>query len=220
MKHTDVPPSKFSTIAPNRGRKIDFTLEHAWNRFLNGFEVHSHYGTIVEKYDKYSFNRYMIDWHEYIRGISRRHGVMIRLKAGIIDGPIDDFYHFFGGGLDGLKGYPFYSIEGRKMLQMTAAYRIVIWSDMKLRMGFLQLRNFALSAYGEMGNAWDKGGPDFNSMKRDVGMQFRFDMNAFYSFPLRFFVDVAYGLDKFVNRKEQYGNEYRTYIGLLFDFPD
>jgi len=220
IKHTDMPPSKFSFIAPNRGRKIDFTFEHAWNKFLNGFEINSRYGTIVGTYDKYSFNRYMVDWHEYIRGISRRHGVMIRLKAGIVDGPVDDFYNFFAGGLDGLKGYPFYSIEGRKMLQMAAAYRMVLWPDMKMRMGFLQLRNFAVSVYGEAGNAWNKGWPDFRLMKRDIGMQFRLDMNAFYSFPMRFFVDVAYGLDKFVNRKEHYGNEYRTYIGLLFDFPD
>jgi hypothetical protein len=34
------------------------------------------------------------------------------------------------------------------------------------------------------------------------------------------FVDASYGLDRFVNRDIVYGEEWRFYFGLLFDFLD
>jgi len=220
-QYIKITPARFSRIAPNSGLKTYMLTEHAWNRFLKGFEVNSNYGTIVEQYDKYSFNRYELKLVKYLPGLSYRHGIMAGLKAGVVDAPVDDFYNFFAGGLDGLKGYPFYSIEGTKFLQFDFSYRAVLFSDMKLRMGFLQLRDMALSMYAQAGNAWSsKNLPDMESFKKDAGVQFRLTMNAFYSFPMCFYFDVSYGFDKFVNKKQQYGGEYRTYMGLMFDFPD
>lgn len=220
FNHHAVMPTRFSRIVPQKGMSIQIKAEHAWNRFLNGFDVHSNYGTIVEQYDTYSFNRFRIDWRQYFPGFNKRHGIMTRIQTGILDAQVEDFYNFFAGGLDGLKGYPFYSIEGRKMVMAKAAYRAVLLSDMQVSLGFLRLRNAAVSLYGEIGTAWDTGLPEPSLFRRDAGVQVRLAFNAFYTYPLCLFVDVAYGFDQFRHKRQTYGHEYRTYVGLMFDFPD
>ncbi|MEZ4763143.1 MAG: hypothetical protein R3C26_08080 [Calditrichia bacterium] len=42
-----------------------------------------------------------------------RHTLTLRMQGGFIDTKVDSFF-IFGGGLVGLKGYPFYSVEGRR----------------------------------------------------------------------------------------------------------
>jgi hypothetical protein len=43
---------------------------------------------------------------------------------------------------------------------------------------------------------------------------------SFYSYPMSFFFDSAYGLDRFSHAGQSYGGEWRFYMGLLFDFLD
>ncbi|MFH1941126.1 MAG: hypothetical protein ABIL68_03400 [bacterium] len=218
--HTSVPPSVLSGIAPTSGRTITLQIDRCWQRFLNGFVVHPQYGTIIEQFDHFDYEQILLDWREYRPSFLKNHSLVFRLRAGLIDQPVHSFYHFFAGGLDGLKGYPYYSIEGRKLLHLGLAYRFPVFRKMGLRFLFLNFDKLFLSLYGDAGNAW--GGTEASDArwKKVIGIQLRLSVFSFYSYPLSVFVDAAYGLDGFEHRNQTYGEEWRFYFGILFDFLD
>ncbi|OYV85966.1 MAG: hypothetical protein B7Z63_04705, partial [Ignavibacteriae bacterium 37-53-5] len=80
-----------------------------------------------------------------------------------------------------------------------------------------------LSAYGDVGNAWD-GTPIGTRFKKDAGAELRFSGFSFYSFPTALFFDAAYSFDRFSEQVPQfktyatYGKEWRFYFGLTFSF--
>ncbi|HEX9935293.1 MAG TPA: hypothetical protein VGB38_08865, partial [bacterium] len=215
-----VLPSVYSGIAPRHGRNLSLWIDRMHQRFMEGFEVHQDYGTLQEVYQKYYYTQFFLDWKEYFPGLGRNHGTFLRLQLGCIDRPVDDFYHFFAGGLEGLKGYPFYSIGGTNMAQVGLAYRLPVWKKVGAQwMGF-HLDNVFLSLYGQAGNAWQGARVTLPEWKKDAGLQLRMGMFSFYSYPLAVTVDAAYGLDRFDLNGRSYGREWRFYFGLLFDFLD
>ncbi len=220
LTHRYILPSLVSRVAPTRGRFVTLQIGRAWQRFLNGFEVSQDYGTIVEKYKHYNYEQVLLDWKEYLPFFWDNQSIVLHLRAGIIDQPIESFYNFFAGGLDGLKGYPYYSIEGRKLLQLGLAYRFPLFKKIGVRFLFMNFDRLYLSLYGDAGNAWDRGNIRSIKWRRDVGLQFRLGLVSFYSYPASLFFDAAYGLDKFTHREEKYGGEWRIYFGILFDFLD
>ena len=215
-----IQPSVYSGIAPAQGRKITLTAKRSHNKFIDGFEIHKNYGTLVETYKTYTFYSFNMDWYEYLPGIFNNHSLALRLKAGYIDRPVDDFYYFFGGGLEGLKGYSFYSLQGRKLLQLDAAYRFPVYTNMNTRLGFIHLHDLYVSLYAQAGNIWSSKGFPEEEIKKDAGIQLRLKMFSFYNFPLCLTFDSVYGFDRYQLRGNTYGDEWRFYFGILFDFLD
>jgi len=195
-----VSPSVMSSIAPRSGRVLNLTLTQAWQSYGDSAAVSEKHGTPIDIYSHHSYRQAELDWREYMPGLLSDHSMAFRLRAGYIDDSIPSFYHFFAGGLDGLKGYPFYSLEGRKLLHLGLAYRFPIFRRMNMRFLFLHMDKLFLSLYGDAGNAWNHGGMDFSQWKRDVGVQMRLSLVSFYAYPMSLFVDASYGLDRFVNR--------------------
>ncbi|NQT27805.1 PD40 domain-containing protein [candidate division KSB1 bacterium] len=218
--HQAVEPTMHSVIAPSAGRKIELETLYSRNNFIEGFEVHTDYGTLVETYVPYNYFQCQLDWREYVPSLIPSHSVALRLKAGWIDRNVDSFYDLFAGGLDGLRGYPYYSIEGRKLLQFGAAYRFPIWRKTGLRFLFINIDQIWGSVYADIGDAWNSDKTEDIQWRRDAGAQLRMNLFGFYGFPLRFFMGAAYGLDTFERVGVQYGHEWRPYFGLLFDFLD
>jgi len=215
-----VPSTVVSPMAPTQGRVIIASIERYWQRFLDGFEVHQDYGTLVETYSNYDYNQFFVDWREYLPGLIKNHSLALHVRGGFIDKPVHSFYNFFGGGLDGLKGYPYYSIEGRKLIHMGLAYRLPVSLNMQIRFWFLHFDKLFISIYGQAGEAWSNGGFETTRWKKDVGLQMRLGLVTFYSYPMSVFFDAAYGLHRFTFKEQSYGGELRTYFGLLFDFLD
>lgn len=215
-----VKPSVSSDIAPDGGGKLTLQAKWSHNKFLNDFEVHKNYGTLVEVYKPYDFYSLEMDWHEYLPGLVKDHSIALRLKAGYLDRPVDDFYYFFGGGLDGLKGYSFYSLQGRKLLQLDVAYRFPVCTNINTRLWFLHLHKLYLSVYAQVGNIWSSEKFYTADIKRDAGVQLRLKMFSFYNFPLCLTFDSVYGFDRYRLRGNWYGEEWRFYFGILFDFLD
>ena len=213
-----VSASVYSDVAPRRGRSIALRLERASQRFMEGFAVHQNYGTLIELYRRYDYNQVYFDWKEYLPGFWQDHAIALRLQAGGIDRPVDGFYHLFAGGMDGLKGYPYYSIGGTKMVQFGLAYRFAVVKNMGLRLLWLNMDNLFLSLYGQAGQAWEMEKIPASNWKRDAGAQLRVGFFSFYAFPMSLTFDAAYGLDQFKSGGNQYGGEWRYYFGLLFDF--
>ena len=137
----------------------------------------------------------------------------------------DSFFNFFGGGLLGIQGYPFYSIEGNRMIMSKLDFRIPIFREKHYPMGWFVLQNSVVGLMLQAGDAWNpEQGSFFNNfqLKRAIGIQWRFQGVSFYNFPTAIEVEYHQPLNQFkriVNEKEiNYGNEGRTYLKILFDF--
>ncbi len=215
------PPGIHSRINPTGGRKVDLQLSHEWNKFFVGYSTENENILPQKEYTHYSINKVEVDWSEYV-GIpwSRRQALHLTFRGGYIDRPVDSFFNFFAGGLPGLRGYPYYAVEGRKMAVARAVYRFPLFSNRQKQFLHLTSDKLYLSAFFEIGNAFDQDRLDFSDMKRCVGGGLRAQLFSFYGFPTALAVDAAYGLDAFTHRGLSFGKEWRYYITLLFDFLD
>ncbi|MBN1782772.1 PD40 domain-containing protein [bacterium] len=215
-QHYGIPPTLTSRIAPNAGRHFSIRLDYAMQDFFDFIEQDSETGLLIDKYRSYDYFQTGLDWHEFLPGMLRSHSTAVRLRLGWIDRKVDPFYHLYAGGLDGMKGYPFYSLEGRKLVHLGLAYRFPLMRNMNLKFAMFRLKDVYLSLYGDSGDAWVKEADS----KEDVGVQLRMGLYTYYGFPMNLAFDAAYGLDKFTIRETEYGGEWRFYVTLLFNFMD
>ncbi len=217
--HHFIPRSPISDIAPDAGRKFTFNIESAHQSFADSGAVHS--GVYMDLYSKHQYTQFYLDYREYLPGLKKDHSLALRFKGGWIDKThINSFYNFYAGGFDGLRGYPFYSLEGRKIVQFAAEYRFPLIQDMAKQIGFITLDNLFMSVFAEAGDAWDEYEIHPTLWKKDIGIEFRLNTVSFYALPLNIYFSVAYGLDKFTYKDVTYGHEIRPYFGMLFSFWD
>jgi len=127
--------------------------------------------------------------------------------------------YFFAGGLNGMKGYPYYSIEGRKLLTGNVTYRFPIAGHIDWRFGPLYFDKLFAAAFFDYGDAFNTR-LDFDNFKSDAGLQLRLETFSFYAYPTRLFFDAAYGFSRFQTREVTYGGEWRFYFGVTFGFLD
>ncbi len=216
-----VAPGVTSNINPRAGRKAELRYSLEFNRFFSDFATDNSYGTPQEVYARYNYHRLELNWHEYLPAPwARKHGLGANIHAGWIDRPVDDFFNFFAGGLPGLRGYPYYSIEGRKMLLGRFTYRLPLLTSLQKQLFHLTGDNLYLGAFFDYGHAFNEDKVDLSRFKRDVGASLRLSAFSFYGFPTALSFEAAYGLDRVENGGESYGREWRYYLMALFDFMD
>lgn len=131
------------------------------------------------------------------------HTLALRLAGGWIDRKVDDFFWFRIGSRPGLRGYTYYSIEGRAYATGRATYRFPILGSIDKR--FLQLTFERLygGVFYEAGLAWKSPVLERitldqvrGDVARDVGFELRLDLVSFYTFPARIHFEGAYPLDR------------------------
>ena len=204
-------------INPRKGRYVTFKITREWNQFLDDFATDRIIG--IEQFTNYNFFRYEMNWEEYFPvPYTKRHTLGLRFQGGYIDKPVDDFFHLFGGGFVGLKGYPYYSIEGRKLAIGTATYRFPLLRNINKQFLNLYFDRIYIAGIAQYGNAWTEGGAEFNDFLADVGVQIRLDTKSWYFFPSRFFFEAFYPLQERITNDLTYNQEWKFYFGLLFDF--
>ena len=210
-----------SHINPPGGRRIMLRYSYEFNKFFVGFSTEDENILPQKEYTHFNINKIELDWREYIPMLwSRKHVLTANFKGGYIDKPIDSFFNFFAGGLPGLRGYPYYAIEGRKMLFGRFTYRFPIFSNIQKQFLHLTTDKLYLSTFFEIGDAFDEDRIDLKKFRRTVGGGMRVQLFSFYGFPTAFAFDAAYGLDDHVNSGYHFGKEWRYYFTLLFDFID
>lgn len=221
-----VEPSSTSEINPALGRRITLTYNQEFNKFINDFKL-TRYGTWTEVFDDYNYTKLELEWNEYLSvWRSQNHALNFNFHGGWIDKPVHEFFNFFAGGMIGLRGYPFYSIEGRKLLVGRATYRFPIFKHLDMRLANLYFDKLYAGVFYDYGNAFNSDKIQFSDFKNTAGVEIRFDLFSFYNFPTRIFFNAAYGLDRFTkiekfNQLElNYGKEWRYYVGILFGYLD
>ncbi len=217
LKKESILPEVDRAINPRMGYYASFRYTREWNKFLDDFATDRVID--LEIFDKYNFNRLELDAESYFPvPATRHHAVSLRFQGGYIDKPVDDFFNFFAGSLVGLKGYSYYSIEGRKMAIGTATYRFPLARNLNFRIFNWYLDKIYLGGFYQYGDAWNEGGPTWENFKSDVGVQVRLETFSWYMFPTRIFFEAAYPLKEHQHKSIAYKQEWKFYLGILFDF--
>ena len=209
-------------INPRAGREMRFRYDRQFNYFISGFKEDT--SLLIETFDRYFYNRLTLNWIEYLPVGPGRGTLGLRVYGGMIDSEVDDYFDYFLGGLPYMKGYTFYSLEGRRAAMFRAAYRFPIRTGMDRQTGPIYSDQLFGSVFAGIGRAWD--GDEMDNVlnrgwKRDVGVQIRYDATSFYTFPTRASLDVAYGMDtlpRVVPGEEPEKSGFNFYFTLLFGY--
>ena len=224
-----IVPASTSDINP-LGRKITFKASREFNKFgatdSAGFRQYELSSTgLTPLYNQINFTRLELNWREHLPFFFANHSLTASLRGGAILGPpVDEFFDFYGGGLVGMKGYPFYSISGNSLAVLGLSYRFPLISNIDVRIGQMYFDKLYASLYGDIGDAWTESKPKAGDFKKDAGMELRLETFSFYAYPTRIFFNASYGFDKFTqfiktrNETVTYGREWRFYFGVLFGF--
>lgn len=199
------------------GYYVSLKYNYELNQFLKDFATDRVIG--IENFTDYNFHRLEANVERYLRVPgTRRHSLTLRAQGGYTSTKVDSFFNFFAGGIVGLKGYPFYSIEGRHMVIGTATYRLPLWRNINKRFLNLYFDKLYLSGFYQYGGATSRSSFTSDDFLSDVGVQLRLDTYSWYLFPTRIFVEAAYPLQEHTNQDVVYPREWKFYVGVLFDF--
>ena len=216
-----VPPRRDSEVNPRGGREVFARYDRYFNYFLSGFRQDA--SIVQEIYDKFFYDQLTLDWREYLP-LPRRSTLALRLFGGLIDRRIDPFFAFRAGGLPGMKGYTYYSLEGSRAATLNVTYRSPLLTGIARQVGPLYLDKVYGAVYADVGRAWYGDSMDRilkRGVKRDIGAQLRFDAVSFHIFPTRVSLDAAYGLDTVPLQQAGDPEErsgWKVYFTLLFGY--
>jgi len=209
-------------INPSNGYSANVSAMHEQNDFITGLNL-SDAGTLLAEYGDNDTWRINVNGsYHFSIPKTNRWTVSLGTQLGwLSNDDIDPFFNFFGGGMIGMKGYPFYSIEGTRQLINDITIRIPIFTQKHIQLGWFILQNSVLGIVYQNGNAW-KGDFDSSKLIRSTGIQWRFNGFSFYNFPTAIELEMHRGLD-IINKEVNdelytYGDEDRFYFKLLFGF--
>ncbi|MCF7922478.1 MAG: hypothetical protein K9M55_07240 [Candidatus Marinimicrobia bacterium] len=227
----DINPSGFKASIAVRDNHHNFLDHYGYN------ESTESWGNIFGNYHYLKLNA--SGFYGYLLPVPGNMVISNTTELNLIDNnAIDDFFWEFGGGMPGLKGYPFYALKGTRRLVSTTTLRFPVFRENYSRIAQLTVRDLYLGFHGQIGSIWSVD-PDFvtpdnfsawmshesDQMKlvRDVGMDIRLSLNSYYAFPTAFEFGAYYGLDDVeVTTNDgdifNYGGEWRYYWKVLFGF--
>ena len=138
----------------------------------------------------------------------------------ISDNKVDSFFHFYLGGMPGIKGYSFYSIQGIKKLFFDLTLRAPVFSEKHYKIGWITFQNSTIGLINQIGDAWN---PNKFLLKKSLGIQLRINGFSFYNFPTAIELEYHQPITKFNNEGIEYGpnknsRNSKTYFKILFDF--
>ena len=226
-RYSKVLPRLDMTINPTGGRQIVLNYWYKSDEIFQDFIINQQAGTLDEIFKRYNYHQIDLDWNEYISTpfIMNRSAVTVKFQGGLISRPVDDFLYYFAGGIRGLKGYSYYSIEGRKMAILSTTYRFPLLRNIAQQIGPWYFDKLYASVGYQVGDAWDScGGPDIDNLKNVIDLGLRLDTFSFYSYPTKIGFNAAYGLNSTTvgsvetdNFSEQ-GKEWKFFLTVLFGY--
>ena len=216
-----IKPRLDGSINPSNGFTIAAKLDFEKNKFIDGLDL-SDAGTLVENFNNNDLTRVQgeLTYHYEIPWVDRL-TTSLHLNGGYIsNAKVDSFFHFFNGGMSGLRGYPFYGIEGTKSALIDFSIRLPIFREEHIKLGWFIMQNSVLGAVFQIGDAWRTKNDQM--WKKSIGLQWRINGFSFYNYPTAIELEIHQGLTKFERvikgDSYSYGKENRTYFKLLFDF--
>jgi len=220
--YRDIRPSVNADINPRRGRILFLEATRAYDKLSSGsFEY-----MFMPIYNRNNFGRYMLTYEEFIPVPLFDSSLSIYLKGGALDNnEVDDFFDFYLGSRDGLRGYSYYSIGGRKMAMGRITYRFPLFKNINKSFLFTYLASVYGGIFYEAGNAWNEDDFVTNGYKKDAGFELRLKGFNFSSYPMSASFEAAYGfddvvyVDPFTEEDTFYeGKSWKFYGTLFYNF--
>ena len=206
---------------PSKGFEIDLHISYEHNEFITGLNL-SESGTLLEEFSPNHTGK-LETTGTYNLEIPKTNGWMLSTNTSLgylTNSKVDSFFHFFAGGLPGLKGYPFYSIEGTKKGIETMSLRIPIIKNHNIPIGFFTFQNSSLGFVYSIGDAWRK--TNEIEWKQSAGLELRINGFSFYNYPTAITMEIHRGLNSFTNEiggeTLKFGGENQFYLSILFGF--
>ncbi len=203
-----------SDINPSKGYMLTSTAQYEKNEFILYDESSAHDTWRINLAGKY---------HVRIPFTNRWTFSLASEVGWLSNNRVNPFFNYYAGGLLGIKGYPFYSIEGTRLLINDIILRIPIFSQRHFQLGWFILQNSVIGIIYQNGNAWN-GNFDSADLKSSVGIQWRFNGFSFYNFPTAIELELHHGMNRFEKTIDDkhfaYGGENRFYFKLLFGFQE
>ncbi len=220
--YKDIVRAVDSDINPRGGREFTFQYRRAFDELFTSGEFEYGFNPV---FDKNHYNQYSIQWTEYVALPYLRHSLQLKLYGGVIDKKVDDFFWLYLGGRDGLRGYTYYSIGGRKALLASATYRFPIWRRIDKQFLHLYIRDIYGGIFYEAGNAWIKDKLETRGYEKALGYEIRIAMGSFYTYPTAVSIVAAYPFDEVIFNDPVFGElpvvqkkRWRYYVSVGFAF--
>jgi hypothetical protein len=219
-RYRSVERAPDASINPRGGRSFMLQYMHAWDKlFVNGdFE----YG-LRPDFTDFDFNQYTVNWSEFVPLPWFRHSIQARVFGSFIDRPVDDFFWVYMGGMDGIRGYTYYSIGGRQGAMVSGTYRFPLLRNIGKQLSWLTFRDVYGGVFFEAGKAWNSRF-DVNDLKRSVGGELRLQLGSYYSYPTAIQFVAAKSLDRSVffipafDEATIHEPQWRYYLQVGFTF--
>nr|WP_245212718.1 hypothetical protein [Rhodohalobacter sp. SW132] len=222
-----IEPSRNMDITPI-GIRSSLRYQYEPSRLLDEFEVNDGILSPVYKSDRNHSLELRHRWGFRLGGDDA--GMITTRGFAYLNNPEDLFYLDYLGGLTGLRSYPFFSIGGQRTAFMRASYLTPIFQSINKQVGAYTIDKVFAHLFAETGNGWGSSLDIGNQLKSGIGAELRMSFNSYYLFPMKFFVNGTYGLNRFDvtfsddfitgsgDNKVSYGREFLFYFGLTFDF--
>lgn len=207
------------TMLPSSGYAVNYTISYDDNNFLSGFKEDQ---LSTEIYSPEHTYRVEIEADKHVK-INKKLGTtgsIIGNAAWLSNQEIDDFFHFFGGGLPGLKGYTYYesTLSGPNLALTTIKVRQPLFTEKSFSSGPFIFQNMSVGFIGQVGGGFS--GKIENWVKsskygRSIGAELRLSGFSFYSYPTAIAYETHFSVDLDLNISAP-----KHYFTLLFDFME
>ncbi|MDP6853080.1 MAG: hypothetical protein QF472_03925 [Candidatus Marinimicrobia bacterium] len=211
-------PSFAMNMLPGSGWEVKSQISYEWNQFMDGFTVSEEYSTFGANFVPHNTLRIIAETE---RHFTLHQGKKIVASVygkggGLSDAKVDDFFHFFAGGLPGIKGYTFYEQEltGPYYFVGTTALRYPIFMEKNLTGAQFNFQNLSLGGIFQFGGAIKDSFTEFfekEQYKLSTGIECRLHGFSFFSYPTA----IAYEYHRPLSDPEEKGKHYFT---ILFDY--
>ena len=216
-KRNSTRPTSKSYIARDAGMKWNLSYNQKWDKLWVDFSRNENFGTFTDVYKPYNYYQVDLNFNKYL-SLPFKSALALNIDGGYISKEVVDFLYYFGGGLLGMKGYSFYSIEGERKAIGSASLNVPIIKEVNKTLLNLYIRDVYGGLFFQYGNAW-LGDVKLNEFKKTIGYSLRVGTYSFYAFPTAFEFQGAYGIDRFEDVEGfSHGKEWKYYFTLLFDF--
>jgi hypothetical protein len=208
-----IKPKFLAHMLPSNGYVLDMMVGYEWNDFMEGIALNEDYGTYGSVLKPNNTSR--IDLNFKLFNYFKKYDISLENStrlAMIGNRQVDDFFHFFGGGMPGLKGYTFYeqSLTGWGLITTSVYARKLLLSDNFLNIkDFIGFNKLSVGLVSQCGEAFPVYKPKFSA-----GFEVRAKGFLFYGYPAA--VTLEHHFPILHDSIEL--NDGKTYMKFLFDF--
>ncbi|MBC8213703.1 MAG: hypothetical protein ISR90_01120 [Candidatus Marinimicrobia bacterium] len=209
-------PEYAGNMLPSNGYELDYQFSYENNQFMEGLNFDE--GTIRTEFAPNHTYRLEIDAEKHFTfNHANKIVASISSQIGVISNPeIDDFFHYFGGGLPGIKGYTYFdsTLTGPYKVIGTGVVRFPLFKEKSISVAHLNFQNLSVGVIGQAGGAFSgklRNYIDSRDFKSSAGVELRLSGFSFYAYPTA----ITYEYHQAITDLDENGKHYFT---LLFDF--